>query len=402
MMAESVKDTATGSKIRSRKPANTAFKQQRLKAWQPILTPRTVLPTFFIIGLIFVPLGAGLYVTSNSVQELSFDYTDCINAPSTFTAVSDKSPITAWRYNSATSTCSIQFNVDSTFKAPVFLYYRLTNFYQNHRNYVKSVDATQLKGSADTSSISTNCAPLDKASNDVFYYPCGLIANSLFNDTIGTPVAGADSFRISQASNPSETYTFSEKGISWPSDQSKYALTSIPLDKIAPPRNWVNRRIGGKSLNGSTWAAVVGSTDPSQMIFNPQTDEHFQVWMRTAGLPTFRKLYGKNTADDLQPGSYQIDIEYNFPTSYFSGTKGIVLSTTSWLGGKNPFLGVAYMVVGCICLFLGIIFLIKQYVSPRKLGDHSYLSWNQHANASTTQQQSGAGATDAANGEKSK
>lgn len=56
------------TQVRQRKPANTAFKQQRLKAWQPILTPKTVLPTFFILGLIFIPLGVGLYIVSNSVS----------------------------------------------------------------------------------------------------------------------------------------------------------------------------------------------------------------------------------------------------------------------------------------------------------------------------------------------
>lgn len=30
--------------------------------------------------------------------------------------------------------------------------------------------------------------------------------------------------------------------------------------------------------------------------------------MRTAGLPNFRKLYSKNTDDDLQKGTYTIDI----------------------------------------------------------------------------------------------
>lgn len=52
----------------SKRPANTAFKQQRLKAWQPILTPATVLPTFFLVGLIFVPLGGVLLWGSNQVS----------------------------------------------------------------------------------------------------------------------------------------------------------------------------------------------------------------------------------------------------------------------------------------------------------------------------------------------
>ena len=58
-----------GGTIKNKKPDNTAFKQQRLPAWQPILTAGTVLPAFFVIGLIFIPIGIGLYVTSNNIKE---------------------------------------------------------------------------------------------------------------------------------------------------------------------------------------------------------------------------------------------------------------------------------------------------------------------------------------------
>ena len=57
--------------------ADTAFKQQRLPAWQPILTAGTVLPAFFIIGIIFVPLGVGFLVTSNKVSSLWFAIDFC-------------------------------------------------------------------------------------------------------------------------------------------------------------------------------------------------------------------------------------------------------------------------------------------------------------------------------------
>lgn len=57
----------------------------------------------------------------------------------------------------------------------------------------------------------------------------------------------------------------------------------------------------------------------------------------------------------------------DFPVSAFDGTKKMILTTTSWLGGKNPFLGIAYLVVGSICIVLGIIFLIIHVTVGKRL-----------------------------------
>ena len=46
---------------------DTKFKQQKLPAWQPIMTAGTVLPAFFAIGIAFIPLGVALLITANNV-----------------------------------------------------------------------------------------------------------------------------------------------------------------------------------------------------------------------------------------------------------------------------------------------------------------------------------------------
>jgi len=79
--------------------------------------------------------------------------------------------------------------------------------------------------------------------------------------------------------------------------------------------------------------------------------------MRTAGLPNFRKLYGF-IEDGLPKGTYWLHINNNYDVSSFSGAKYVVLSTTNMLGGKNYFLAICYIIVGALCLMLGIIFFI--------------------------------------------
>lgn len=64
------------------------------------------------------------------------------------------------------------------------MYYKLTNYFQNHRRYVKSYNSDQLKGVAKSASDLNSdglCKPLDQNAQGQPIYPCGLIANSVFN-----------------------------------------------------------------------------------------------------------------------------------------------------------------------------------------------------------------------------
>merc|ERR1711871_988642 len=97
-------------------------------------------------------------------------------------------------------------------------------------------------------------------------------------------------------------------------------------------------------------------------------NEHFIVWMRTAGLPEFRKLYGRIESSIAAGTTISFDVTNNFHVGDFEGEKALVITTLSSVGGKNPFLGIAYMVVGVLCIILALLFGVKQVMSPRKLG----------------------------------
>ncbi|PYH41179.1 CDC50/LEM3 family protein [Aspergillus saccharolyticus JOP 1030-1] len=362
-------------KSRNRRPANTAFRQQRLKAWQPILTPKSVLPLFFVIGVIFAPIGGLLLWASSQVQEIVIDYSECADkASSQPTSITDRVKTSfksskeqstpTWQSldKNGTTVCRLIFEIPDKLEPPVFMYYRLTNFYQNHRRYVKSLDIDQLKGKAvDNDTIKGgSCDPLELDPSGKAYYPCGLIANSQFNDTISSPqlLNGDDA----------QTYYMTNKGIAWDSDKQLIKKTQYDKWQVVPPPNWHDRYPNGY-VDG---------------IPNLHEDEEFMVWMRTAALPAFSKLSRRNDTSAMAAGSYQLDIEDRFPVTEYGGTKSILISTRTVIGGQNPFMGIAYVVVGGVCIVLGALFTIAHLVRPRKLGDHTYLTWNNDHDSSAT------------------
>lgn len=60
--------------IVNHKPKDDAFHQQRLKTWQPILSPMNVIIIFTAVGVAFVSIGIGLMSISNNIYEQTFVY----------------------------------------------------------------------------------------------------------------------------------------------------------------------------------------------------------------------------------------------------------------------------------------------------------------------------------------
>lgn len=370
----------SAKKEKSRKPGDNAFRQQRLKAYNPVLTARTVIPILIGIAIIFAPLGAAMWYASHKIQDMTIDYTQCEKLASknswleipdeyvTFNFKTKDSKVSKPQWKLATddsqqfederNVCRVQFDIPNDLSPPIYFFYRLNKFHANHRRFAKSFSEDQIEGKAASENtiknmVGQNCEPLSVDDNGKKYYPCGLIANSLFNDTFTTTLTAVN--------GTSEDYKMTDKGIAWATDKNRFKKTEYSYKDIVPPPNWYKRYPDGYNETNvpdiSTWY-------------------QFQNWMHTSALPTFNKLALRNDDDTLQKGTYEVSIGLHFPVLPFNGNKYIYISQRSVMGGKNDFLGISWMVGGALCFVLGLTLLIINTIKPRRTGDTNLLSWN--------------------------
>lgn len=326
----------------------------------------------------FVPLGAAMLYGSNQVEDVVIEYTQCERlAPSdsyaeipeeyytyNFKETISKKP--QWKLVTNSSEkdtkenkiCHVQFEIPNDIGPPVYMFYQLENFYANHRRYVKSYSELQLNGE-DASlkdvkeMVGQNCQPMSTNEAGKIIYPCGLIANSLFNDTYTYPRAINDT---------TSDYEMTQKGIAWSTDKNRLKKTKYKASDVVPPPNWAKKFPNGYNDDNMP--------DISQW-------EEFQNWMHPAGLAKFSNLYYRNDDDELKKGTYEVAVGLHWPVLPFDGHKSIYISTRSVIGGKNSFLGIAWIVAGGLCFVLGLVFLVIHLLVPRKIGDTSLLTWNQ-------------------------
>ncbi|KAG5235155.1 ALA-interacting [Salix suchowensis] len=301
------------------------FKQQNLPACKPVLKPSYVITTFLLLGFIFLPIGLTTLCASRTVVEIVDRYdSECV--PGAFRG----NKVSFIKDSSLPKNCSRILKVRKHMKAPIYIYYQLDNYYQNHRRYVKSRSDQQLLHGLKSSNTGS-CEP-EESNNGLPVVPCGLIAWSLFNDTY-TLIRGTKKLSINR------------KNIAWKSDRdSKFG-------KQVYPHNFQN----GTLIGG-------GKLDPNIPLSD---QEDLIVWMRTAAFPSFRKLYGRIEEDLKADDVIVVHLMNNYNTYSFGGKKKLVLSTSSWLGGRNDFLGVAYISVGGSSIILSIVFLLFHIKIPR-------------------------------------
>ncbi|KAF4726068.1 hypothetical protein FOZ62_006976 [Perkinsus olseni] len=401
---------------RHRKQYDNDLIQQRTRAWQPLLSPKWVIATFVAFAAAFIAIGIGLVEADKSTNEQRVDYTDLANG----------------------GVFPVEMKVNEDMDAPIYVYYELTNFYQNHRRYIASRDYFQLARPGDVSTnrgANGDCSPWERDEFERNNYPCGLIARSTFNDSYIIDTKRVDSAAsVWERTNITETntviaweddveYKFDnldpegtiDQGVEnqvslnmWlnfyfppqvcvpiaaqqnPSDYKKIYVMSATAGPATNHTACTNYMTDEASCKFTLVPGGVDGVDPEfactaaegyERKLNPAAwallNGRFIGWMRPAGLPTFRKMYAR-IDDDLKAGDVlRFTVSDNFPTTQYGGTKSIVIATTTWAGGKNGILGYSYIAVGAACGVFAIVFAITFLRKKSRLGDSDYLSWGE-------------------------
>ena len=289
--------------------------RQELKDKTPIGTPNCIIFNHIVFIIIFVTIAALILSTNSKKNFIEINYTDCV----------------------LNKKCEIEFYIDKNLVSPIYVYYKLENFYSNHIDYVKSKNYLQLRGEKiSDKKIDSSCKYMsrnedhfiDDTEDQILSYanktmnktsimnPCGLIANSIFTDKF-------------------ELYNIDEK------KYIKIEEKEITL-KIDREKNFKNN----KNSENIQWLN--------------KEDEHFMVWMNMETFPNFIKKWGY-IDKDLPKGKYKIIVDNKWGKIQWDVKKYFVLAKGNKFGSENFF---GYILV--VCCGLEIIFIIIIYISKYK------------------------------------
>jgi len=328
------------------------FAQQRLPGWAPILTGNGVVLYFLGTMLVCLAFGLPILIGSINVKEYSVRYDDA----GPFSGQSRLQRVdTLAATGGAGVPLSVSLTVVKRMEPPIYVFFEVKKYYQNHKRYVRSRNDKQM-GSVTSTTAGSSCAPeqyVNGSGNgalpaDGNIDPCGLIAWSFFNDTYSLTRASGSAVNVD------------ETDLAWSFDRNHLYGAVTP----------VNYNIYPDQRGGNTSSTVLNK------------NEHLMVWLRPGAKPDIRKLWGKINSPIAAGTVLNVAVQNRYDTYHWGGAKSLILSTNSWVGGKNLFLGVVYLVVAGLALIAALAFLICYHLGAirrRNFGDLNELSWNRKA-----------------------
>jgi hypothetical protein len=339
-------------------PSTNKYLQQKNPVRQLVFTHKCVIFTLLIVGISFLSIGIACAVIESTVTQVQHTYVDAKSTKALCQDVADKP-------------CLFIFDVKQDIKGPVYFYYTLTNFYQNHRRYVPSRSDIMARGSFgmnnsdDASSVVAKCQFADIAYKvddvPVYYYPCGLVARSMMNDT----------FALQNSSGVAVNWTQDGVSIKDGSDSKYRSKDEAWLRENCYSLGEYTLGEGHRHFDISGFAESLRGFQGTRNVNRSRyhcwhniSDEGFRVWSRTAATSSFWKLH-RVIPGGLVKGTYSLVINVRFPVTAFGGTKGFALTNATPLGTKRAALSVVYLVMGCVSIVTAFVFLVMKMLLPR-------------------------------------
>lgn len=340
-----------------------AYQQQESWVWRPVYTVHTMWWPFLGMGCVMFVLGLGMMSVQGNYNEIVWDYTECYCNQTGVAA--DTKAMDYLNETGKSCTCKKELNIteesdhdQAKWDRDILIYYGLDNFHQNHRQYADSRDDKQLngkrlnaKGNPDIPDFDCEAPNHSDNKTGLPILPCGSIANSFFNDKV--------SMSFKNSSCKLQPISLLKTGIAMPFDKKRFNNpvddSELPKlkDLIKKPETWAN----------NLWE--LDQTDPSN---NGLENEDLIVWMRSAPLGNFRKLWRRidhndkkhiELKDGLHTGyMYTVEIDYNYDVSGFNGRKKVIITRANPLGAKNKMRGYIAMAAAMFFYFFSALFFL--------------------------------------------
>ena len=284
--------------------------KQELKSYTPEWNAKCSIITNLIIMISSFSIGITMLYFSKRFSMIEIKYTSCLNNLPNFE-----------RFKRI---CTFPLQIDKRMEGPVFIYYKLQNFYLNHRHLVESKSWEELRGeevytknNCKNSYLMSEMFPRNSpfytnqwghnfAENNVSS-PCGLWARSFFNDTYNLTFANGTRININE-----------------------YDISNQYLKE-----NFFKRR---NDYKNKQWIDV--------------ENEHFINWMNIETSHNFKKIWGKINFD-LEPGNYTLSVKYNYDIKKYNADKYVCISNSNRFGINNLF-GYFFIAIG---IYLVVIIL---------------------------------------------
>lgn len=291
-----------------------------------------------ISSLVLLCIGCALKAHSDKIVEQRFSYDVNTNCEGT--------NVTLFEQQCETQTITINEKISK----PVYVYYHLTKFWQNHFLYVRSISENQLYD-WDMDDVA-ECkgtgfgGDLAKNNDGKIIVPCGLQGWSHFNDVINVTIKSS-----SNSTKCENCLTYENIALKIDKERLK-SFNSDPGDGFTNTVD--NQTWNGHPVRGETY------------IPDLRTSEPLMVWMRYAPTSSFNKIHSI-IHHDLDKGDVvELSITNRFNNHIYNGKKELIFTEAGSFGGKHTFLSIMFILAGALPFSTVIMILIAHVYIAKK------------------------------------